>query len=48
MLPSWTPQEIAAAAGSDTQVLPEPEGDDEWQSFKRAVALTRPDGVLLL
>lgn len=29
-------------------MLPEPEEDDEWRSFKRAVAQTRPDGVLLL
>jgi glycosyltransferase involved in cell wall biosynthesis len=46
-LPHWTPAEIAAAAGSEARLLPEPAAD-EWQSFKRAVTLTRPDGVLLL
>jgi glycosyltransferase involved in cell wall biosynthesis len=47
-LPHWTPPEIAAAAGPNARLLPEPESDDEWRSFKRAVTLTRPDGVLLL
>jgi glycosyltransferase involved in cell wall biosynthesis len=47
-LPHWTPAEIAAAAGSQARLLPEPVDDDEWQSLKRAVALTHPDGVLLL
>jgi glycosyltransferase involved in cell wall biosynthesis len=37
-----------AQAGSNARLLPEPEGDDEWRSFKRAVTLANPDGVLLL
>jgi glycosyltransferase involved in cell wall biosynthesis len=48
VLPSWTPPEIGAAAGPGARVLPAPEDDDEWRNFKRAVELTRPDGVLLL
>jgi glycosyltransferase involved in cell wall biosynthesis len=48
VLPSWTPPEIATAAGPHARLLPELEGDDEWQSFRHALALTRPDGVLLL
>src|SRR4029077_18628068 len=48
LLPHWTPPEIVAQAGSNARLLPEPEGDDEWRSFKRAVTLANPDGVLLL
>src|SRR5262249_46369842 len=48
VLPSWTPQEIVAVAGPGALVLPETEGHHEWQSFKRAVEVTSPDGVLLL